>query len=36
MEPGKEFTIPDDKGPKDVITYEKEGVFLTTAYAESN
>ncbi len=36
MEPGKEFTIPDDKGPKDVIIYEKEGVFLSTAYPESN
>ena len=35
MDPGKQFTVADDKGPKDVIIYEKEGVFLTTAYPES-
>lgn len=34
MEPAKEFSIADDKGPQQVVISEKEGVFLGSAYAE--
>lgn len=34
MEPGKEFTKADDKGPRDIVVYEKEGVFVYPVYSE--
>lgn len=32
---GKPYTIEDDKGPKDILLYEKHGVFVTPAYRET-
>lgn len=29
METGKEYTIADDKGPKELLIYEKDGVFIS-------
>jgi hypothetical protein len=34
MESGKEYTIADDKGPKQLLISEKEGVFISEAYTE--
>jgi hypothetical protein len=34
METGKEYTIADDKGPKQLLICDKDGVFITEAYAE--
>lgn len=35
MEKGKEYTIADDKGPHELLIYEKEGVFISEAYSET-
>ena len=35
METGKEYTIANDKGPQELLLYEKEGVFITEAYTET-
>lgn len=29
------FTITDDKGPNDILLYEKQGVFITPGYNET-
>lgn len=35
METGKEYTIADDKGPRELLIFEKEGVFISQAYSET-
>jgi hypothetical protein len=35
METEKEYTIADDKGPKQLVISEKEGVFITEVYNEA-
>lgn len=34
MEPAKEFSIADDKGPQEVLITEKDGVFIGSVYKE--
>ena len=32
---GKTYTIADDKGPQDILLYDKQGVYVTPAYNET-
>ena len=32
---GKVYTIADDKGPQDILLYDKQGVYITPAYNET-
>ena len=32
---GKAYSIADDKGPQDILLYDKQGVYVTPAYSET-